>query len=138
MEYSYTEVISPENDPVLRDGEIGGIVSTGFTNYATPLIRYKIGDFVRYKDSKCSCGRQLPLIKSIEGREQELIVTGKGNLISMTAINMHSGVFDNVKQFQFYQDTPGKVIFKVVKKNNYSDEDTIYITRIAKEDEESS
>lgn len=82
---------------------------------------------MRYKDGKCSCGRYLTLIKSIEGREQELIITKKGNLISMTAMNMHSDVFDNVKQFQFYQDTPGKVIFKVVKKNNYSDEDTMYI-----------
>ena len=37
----------------------------------------------------------------------------------MTAINMHSHVFDNVQQFRFYQDTPGKVTLKVLPKATY-------------------
>ena len=47
----------------------------------------------------------------------------------MTAINMHSKVFDNIKQFQFYQDKQGEVIFNIVRKKSYMDADTNYIRR---------
>ncbi len=127
MEYSYTEILDKDGNRVTKDKEVGEIISTGFTNYAMPFIRYRTEDLVEYTTHKCSCGRQSPLVKKIEGRLQELIVAKNGNLISMAALNMHSDVFDNVKQFQFYQDTPGKVIFKVIKKDIYTDKDTRYI-----------
>jgi phenylacetate-CoA ligase len=69
----------------------------------------------------------LPLIKRIEGRLQELVVTKKGNLIPMTGINMHSDVFDNVKQFQFVQEKKGRLIMNIIKKSSYTDKDTEYI-----------
>jgi phenylacetate-CoA ligase len=34
----------------------------------------------------------------------------------MAAINMHDDIFDEIKQFQFYQDTPGFIILKLVPK----------------------
>jgi len=127
MEYSITEIIGKGGKPVTKEGEIGEIVGTEFTNYAFPLIRYKTEDLAVWTNKRCSCGRGLPLIKRIEGRLQELIVTKKDNLISMTAINMHSGVFDNVKQFQFVQEKKGKAIMKIIKKPSYTDKDTEYI-----------
>ncbi len=127
VEYSYKEILDKDGRTVTKEGEIGEIVSTGFTNYAVPLIRYKTEDLVEFTIHKCSCGRQLPLIRRVEGRLQELIIAKRGNLISMVALNMHSNVFDNVKQFQFYQDAPGQVILKIVKKSTYTDKDTRYI-----------
>jgi len=127
MEYSYTEILDEAGKEVTGEGKVGEIVSTGFTNYAMPFIRYKTEDLAEYTNNRCSCGRKLPLIKRIQGRLQELVVTKRGNLISMVALNMHSDVFDNVKQFQFYQDVPGKVIFKVIKKDTYTKKDTMYI-----------
>ena len=47
----------------------------------------------------------------------------------MTAINMHSDVFDNVKQFMFYQDTREKVVLNIIKKATYTERDTEYIKR---------
>jgi len=127
MEYSYTEILDPDENDTTIEGHIGEIVSTAFTNYATPFIRYKTQDMVEYTNNECSCGRKLPLVKRIEGRLQELIVAENGNLISMAAINMHSDVFDNVEQFRFYQDTPGEVTFRLIKKNSYTEYDTAHI-----------
>jgi len=128
-EYGIIELIDKNGTSVTNDGEIGEIVATGFNNLAVPLIRYKTMDLAVYSKSKCKCGREYPLLKRIEGRLQEFIVTKNGKLISMTAVNMHSGVFDNVRQFQFYQDKKGEVIFNIVKKTAYSDGDTDYITK---------
>lgn len=128
MEYSYTEILDKEGNPVIKEGQIGEIVSTGFTDYVVPFIRYKTEDLVSYTAHKCSCGRLHPLVKKIEGRWwQEMIVARDSNLISMTALNMHSDIFDNVKQFQFYQDTPGRVTLKIIKKDTYTEKDTKYI-----------
>ena len=41
---------------------------------------------------------------------------------------MHSDIFDNVKQFQFYQEKKGEVTFNIVRMDTYTDSDTEYIT----------
>jgi phenylacetate-CoA ligase len=98
-------------------------VATGFYNFAMPFIRYKTMDLATHTNQKSPDGFNYRLFKRIEGRLQELIVTSTGRLISMTAINMHDETFDNVRQFQFYQDTPGKLILKILPNKNFSNVD---------------
>ena len=38
----------------------------------------------------------------------------------MTALNMHSSIFDSISQFQFYQRERGKVELRLVPKTSYS------------------
>ena len=123
-EYGYAEVLDPMGNPVNNDGEIGELIGTGFYNFATPLIRYKTFDLVVVSSKKCDCGRNYRLLSKVEGRFQELIITKNDRLIPTTSLNTHSGIFDNVKQFQFYQDTKGEVVFNIVKKNTYTHQDT--------------
>ena len=46
------------------------------------------------------------------------------NLISITALNMHTDVFDNVQQMQFYQREKGKVELRLRRKTGYSEHDS--------------
>lgn len=125
--YGITEILNDE-DMEVNTGEVGEIIGTSFWNHATPFIRYRTMDLARKGPLGCRmCGRQFMILDVIEGRLQEIIVTKNNRYISMTAINMHSDVFDNIKQFQFYQDTPGKVIFRILKNNMYKEHDTTYI-----------
>ncbi|QCX34376.1 phenylacetate--CoA ligase family protein [Caloramator sp. E03] len=128
-EYGYTELINENGQEVTEEDEIGEIVATGFNNYVVPFIRYKTMDLAVNTNKTCTCGRNYKLIKKVEGRLQELLITFTGRYISMTAINMHSNIFDNVQQFQFYQDTPGVCIFNIVKKPNYTEKDEKIIYR---------
>lgn len=122
-EYGVTEIIRSDGG-VAQPGETGEIVATGFNNFAFPLIRFRTEDIARVSmRTSCECGRNYPLVASVEGRIQEMIVARGGNLISMTAINMHSNVFDNVSQFQFYQDTPGLITLKIVRRNSFQEHD---------------
>jgi len=123
-EYGVTEILGPHG-VAAGPGESGEIVATGFNNRAFPLIRYRTEDVARRSARRsCECGRNYLLVETVEGRLQEMIVAKAGNLISMTAINMHSDVFDNVRQFQFYQDTPGRVTLRIIRHERYSDMDT--------------
>ena len=73
----------------------------------------------------CACGRPYPLLKQVMGRQREEMLIGKqGNLVSFTALNFHSGIFDRVRQFQFHQAEKGRVQIRLVRKSGYTDEDT--------------
>jgi phenylacetate-CoA ligase len=129
-EYGITELVRDDGMPVTNENEAGAIVGTGLTNYAMPLIRYKTDDSAMWGEGECVCRRNYPQLKNVLGRWlQEFIVTRNNRLISITAINMHSDVFDNVAQFQFYQDRKDEAVFNIVKKPAYSDRDTEYIKK---------
>ena len=49
-------------------GAIGRVVVTTLHNFAMPLIRYDIGDYEEVGEA-CSCGRGLPVLRRILGRE---------------------------------------------------------------------
>ena len=128
-EYGIVELNGKSNKPVMNESEMGEIVATSLNNFVCPLIRYRTMDLAVPSNGRCECGRNYPLLKKVEGRLQELIITRTGRLISMTAINMHSDVFDNIEQFQFLQEKEGEVIFNIVKKDTYIERDTEYIRR---------
>jgi len=122
-EYGVTELINSDGNSVTTEGEIAEIVGTGFNNYATPFIRYKTGDLTRYTSQRCSCGRNYPLIDRVEGRSQEFLVARDGRPVSLGDMQIFF-VFDNIKQFQFYQEKEGEVIFNIVKKDTFTQGDT--------------
>ena len=118
--YGYTEVLDALNGPT-PEGQIGELVGTSFWGLATPFIRYRTMDMAQVGPHGCeACGRAFPLLNRIEGRLQEVILTGSGRYVSMTAINMHDDIFDGLRQFQFYQDTPGQVVFRFVPRRPLS------------------
>ena len=133
-EYGFVEILNEMGEECAVEGDIGEIVATSFNNPAFPLIRYKTGDIAIYTNKKCKCGWNYKLIKEIQGREQEFIITNTGRKICIAAINMHSDIFDHIYQFQFYQNYPGKVTFKFIPKENCSimDERKIYSEIIKK------
>lgn len=129
-EYGFTELLDEEGSKIEEPGKVGEIVATGFLSRCMPLIRYRTMDMASYAPGYCElCGRRYRLFERIEGRLQEFIVTATGRYISMAAINMHSPVFDNVRQFRFHQDTPGEVTLRLVPKNSYGEKDEANIRR---------
>ena len=119
-QYGYAELIDSRGQAVTKPGEVGEIVATSFLMYATPFIRYRTRDFALLKSYGCErCRRPYQIWERIEGRLQEFVRTRTGRLISMTAINMHDGTFDHVRQFQFHQFEPGKVTLKYVPKKSF-------------------
>ena len=68
-------------------GSMGEVVCTSLSNYAMPLIRYKLGDIGVLDDKKCECGITLPLLKSIEGRDDDLLRGMNGQVISPRTIS---------------------------------------------------
>jgi phenylacetate-CoA ligase len=70
------EVLDDRGRPCAQ-GEVGGVVVTDLHNFATPLIRYEIGDYAEV-GGPCSCGRGLPVLSNIAGRVRNMLVTAEG------------------------------------------------------------
>lgn len=123
--YGYTEILDENQRIIDVAGKMGEITATGFNNYVLPLIRYRTADYAAYAEKEsATCGYNGRILGDIEGRwRQEMLVTSKGNKISMTAINFHSDIFDHVRFYQFYQDAPGKVTMRIVKRGGYTKDD---------------
>jgi len=119
------EIIGNDGDPVTDESEMGEIVATGLNNLVCPLIRYRTMDLAVPSNDKCKCERNYPLLKKVEGRLQELIVTKDKRLITLTALifAQHFEAFSKIKEMQLVQEKEGELIVKVVKSAQYSAND---------------
>lgn len=70
------EILNDDDQPC-RPGEIGRVVVTSLHNYASPLIRYDIGDYAE-AGAPCPCGRGLPVIRRVMGRVRNMLVLPTG------------------------------------------------------------
>jgi phenylacetate-CoA ligase len=69
-----------ERDRPCAPGEVGRVVVTPLHNFATPLIRYAIGDYAEV-GAPCGCGRGLPVLKRVLGRVRNMLTLPDGRRI---------------------------------------------------------
>ena len=111
-------------ETIMASDGIYELVGTGLINYAHPLIRYKTADIGALSSPACSsCSFSYESLELIEGRIGDLLIDKAGKALSPMRVGVNSTAFKNVRMFQFYQDTPGKVILRLVKKPHFSDFD---------------
>lgn len=70
----YPEIIDPETNQPVADGEYGELVITTLTKTGIPLIRYRTRDIVTMSTERCGCGRTSPRISKVRGRTDDMII----------------------------------------------------------------
>ena len=70
-EYLIVEILDEQGQACTPE-QTGRVVVTDLHNFATPLIRYDIGDYAEVGEV-CPCGRGLPTLKRVVGRERNMI-----------------------------------------------------------------
>ncbi len=79
------ETLDPAGRPV-APGTAGEIVVTHLATRQFPFIRYRTGDVGVLDDSRCACGRGLPLLKEIQGRTTDFVVAADGTVMHGLAL----------------------------------------------------
>jgi phenylacetate-CoA ligase len=100
----------------------GEIVITNLLSNAMPLIRYRTGDVGQLDPRPCSCGRGLPLLRYVEGRQTDFLVTPSGRVLHALAIIYPIREAPGVAEFQVIQHRAEEVTLRVVADSNFSDE----------------
>ena len=100
----------------------GKLLVTDLSNAAMPLIRYEIGDVVTLSDAPCPCGRGLPVIEKVEGRDADFVVTPSGSLISGISLTENFALhIRGAAQVQIIQETTTHLRVRLVADDAFTD-----------------
>lgn len=93
----------------------GEMAITALHNKAMPLLRYRLGDRASW-GRECSCGRGLPVIENLSGRNDDFITLPSGRKLSSFSLNVLyletniSGIW----HYQIIQERPEHFLVRVV------------------------
>ena len=100
----YPEIIDPETDEEVPEGQDGELVITTLTKQGIPLIRYRTRDIVSARYDKCRCGRTSPRISKIKGRTDDMIVVRGINVFPSQIEHVLVGIEGTQPQYQIVVD----------------------------------
>lgn len=108
-------------------GEEGKVLITSLNGYATPFIRYDIGDTGKLLRDDCSCGRNLSLFSPV-GRDYEYFVHSDGTFTFFRDVQT---VFEDlpIKDFQIVQQSYDEIAIRIVPKQGYKQAHTDFILK---------
>ena len=106
------EVVDDDGRAV-PEGVEGRVVVTDLFNFATPFVRYVNGDRA-IAGGRCDCGRGLPLLEEVSGRQVDTLVTPDGRQVSGVFFPHLLKEFPAVRRFQVTQDRLDEVVLRVV------------------------
>jgi len=117
------EVVDDAGLPA-RPGDEGRIVVTDFHNAATPFIRYEIGDIgvMAPADARCACGLPFPLLKSVDGRLQDVVHTSNGPISALYVTYTMRQFDDWIEGYQVVQDSRDSLKVRLLTKTEFSPE----------------
>ncbi len=92
-DYLYLEVIDPDTEKVLPQGEEGELVITTLKKEGAPLLRYRTRDITRLIQGECPCGLKYPRHDVIVGRTDDMT--------KVKGVNIYPGQIDEaLKEIQ--------------------------------------
>lgn len=107
-----------DNGNQCKPGMSGKVVITPLQNFASPLVRYEIGDYAEVGEN-CSCGRTLPVLTRILGRHRNLCVLKNGERF-FPEIQADLKPFGHIRQFQAHQKTLEDIDLKIVAERPFT------------------
>lgn len=106
------EVLNDQGAPC-KENEIGRVVVTDLHNFATPIIRYEIRDYAEVGGA-CPCGRGLPTLKRILGRQRNMVTLPDGSRHwGMVGLHAFRDIAP-IRQYQAVQHSLDAVEMKLV------------------------
>jgi phenylacetate-CoA ligase len=102
-------------------GEEASIVVTDLINRGMPLIRYRVEDMGVRSDRICLCGRGLPLMERVTGRQADFLKRPDGSLVAgVSLVERTLTAIPGIEQMQLVQDELHRVCVKVVKDGSFN------------------
>lgn len=96
------------------DGGKGCVVLSNLVNRATVLLNYRLADVSGYEPGPCACGRRLRRLGEIDGRAEDPLTLGNGEILHPRAIWSVIKRWTEVIQYQLMQEEPSRFLLKLV------------------------
>lgn len=98
-----------------ESGEEGELVVTNLHSDAVPLIRYATGDTGILSNSKCACGRTLPMMTGIGGRLADCITLPSGRKLTPYKVTCALENISGIRQFQIVQESQSRIRIRLLR-----------------------
>jgi len=110
------------------------LLVTDLTNRAMPLIRYRNGDVITLSERQCPCGRGLPMMESVMGRDADFVVTPSGSMISGISLTENFALkVAGTAQMQIVQETVHHLRIRIVPAREFNDSSRRQIASLVNE-----
>jgi phenylacetate-CoA ligase len=104
----YVEVVDADSQG------LGEIVVTCLDSLVFPIIRYRTGDVGSLDTTPCPCGRSLPKLRTVEGRQTDFLVTPDGRVLHALSVIYILRDMAPIREFKVLQDTLEQVTVQMV------------------------
>ncbi len=104
----------------VKPGESGELVVTNLHACAMPFIRYAVGDIGTLSESPCPCGRTLPVLKTIEGRQADCLLRADGTRIAPYFLTCAIEEIPGILRYQIIQESQQEVNVNIIRTSEYS------------------
>ena len=74
------EVLDPDTQQPVREGDRGEMVLTTLKKSARPMIRFRTGDIVSFTSKPCKCGRTSMRMEGVHGRLDDMLIVKGVNI----------------------------------------------------------
>ena len=102
-------------------GETGEVVTTCLIHDYQVFVRYRLGDIAAWSEKKCSCGREMPVLKEVTGRLEDVIIGSDGRQM----VRFH-GIFIDIPKIvegQVVQTAVTSINLKLVVSESLSEKE---------------
>lgn len=101
--------MNDENLIVEVDPDTSELYVTDLSNYATPFIRYRVGDSGAVGPGEPGCRPGLGVLQSLEGRTMDVLDLPGGGRVSAVILVHSLKEFPEIRQHQLWQPSPDRV-----------------------------
>ena len=112
------EILDEQGGPC-APGQCGKVVLTALTNYASPIIRYDVGDYATLAAGPCPCGRNLLRLSEIVGRQRGQVLMPDGRLRYSGHLLKVIRQTEAVRQFQVVQHEAARFEVRIVPMEHF-------------------
>lgn len=115
------ELLDEKGRPAQREGEV---CITYFHSHGTPLVRYRLGDRMRFapEGTECECGSRTPIVERIEGRRIDFLYSRERGRINLGNVSNCVKNTPGILKFQAVQEKVDTIKVAVVVDPEVHDE----------------
>ena len=116
------EILREDGSPCNPE-EVGEVICTCLFRDYQPLIRYRLGDLAAWSADPCPCGRNMPVIKEVVGRIEDVVIGPDGRQM----VRFH-GIFTgqpHIQEGQIIQELIHHIHVRVVPVIGFNEDDVL-------------
>jgi phenylacetate-coenzyme A ligase PaaK-like adenylate-forming protein len=111
---------------------VGNVLVTHLHSYATPFIRYEVGDLACLR-AKCLCGRDAPTIYNLEGRASGVLKHRDGRLSRLFVRSKELTAIAEFSEYRMRQTAFDRIVIELGGRSELKAEEIAAVTALVQE-----